>query len=402
MTSTATPDAEQLRNQLADYIRGRGTFHTPEVETAFRTVPRHLFLPGVDLATAYAPKPVVTKRASDGTALSSASSPNLVADMLEQLAVSPGDRILEIGAATGINAALLSELSGPTGHIVTIEYDADLTAGARSSLTNAGYDAVHVIHGDGAVGDPAHAPYNKIIVTAGAWDITKHWWQQLAPNSRLVVPLRLHGSGLTRCIAFDLTAPGHLTSASALVCGFVPMRGATEHDETHIQLTDDIVFHIDTDDSTDTVDPVALRYAINTPAHNRPTGIVLHDNDPVEHLDLWLLTTGQHNFGRLSTGKLARETGRANPALRWAGASIYNTNSLAYLTLDETSDNTSELGITAHGPSSERLATELDDRLHHWHQEKPAQPLITARTTPNTETAPNKLTRPNTAITIDW
>ncbi|MGH3710646.1 MAG: thiopeptide-type bacteriocin biosynthesis protein [Pseudonocardiaceae bacterium] len=179
-----TPDPEKLRTALADYICRRGTFRTPQVEAAFRTVPRHLFLPGVDLTTAYAPTQVVTKRAEDGTTVSSASSPNLVAEMLEALDVQPGDRVLEIGAATGINAALLAELVGPTGTVVTIELDDDLAA--------------------------------------GAWDIACAWWQQLALGGRLVVPLRLHGSGLTRAIAFDLHAPGRMTSTSATVCGFVP------------------------------------------------------------------------------------------------------------------------------------------------------------------------------------
>jgi protein-L-isoaspartate(D-aspartate) O-methyltransferase len=132
-------------------------------------VPRHLFLPGVDLKTAYAPKPVVTKRADNGTAVSSASSPNLVAEMLEQLDVQPGHRVLEIGAATGINAALLAELVGPTGRVVIIELDDDLAGGARAGLAAAGYPQVEVICGDGALGDPARAPYNRIIVTAGAW-----------------------------------------------------------------------------------------------------------------------------------------------------------------------------------------------------------------------------------------
>jgi protein-L-isoaspartate(D-aspartate) O-methyltransferase len=136
---TTTLDPEKLRTALADYISGRGTFRTPRVEAAFRAVPRHLFLPGVDLKTAYTPQQIVTKRAEDGTAISSASSPNLVAEMLEALDVQPGDRVLEIGAATGINATLLAKLVGPTGTVVTIELDDDLAAGARAGLAAAGY-----------------------------------------------------------------------------------------------------------------------------------------------------------------------------------------------------------------------------------------------------------------------
>ena len=105
-TDATTTDPAQLRTALIDYIRGRNTFRTSRVENAFRTVPRHVFLLGVDLEAAYAPRPVVTKCADNGTAVSSASSPNLVAEMLELIDVQPGHRVLEIGAATGINAAL--------------------------------------------------------------------------------------------------------------------------------------------------------------------------------------------------------------------------------------------------------------------------------------------------------
>lgn len=104
-TRPAAPDAARLRDTLADHIARLGTFQTTQVETAFRTVPRHLFLPGTPIEDAYAPRVVVTRRADDGSALSSASSPNVVAAMLEQLQAQPGHYVLEIGTGTGINAA---------------------------------------------------------------------------------------------------------------------------------------------------------------------------------------------------------------------------------------------------------------------------------------------------------
>ncbi len=270
-----TADPQQMGEALVSFIDSLGTFHTPQVKHAFRTVPRHLFLPGVDLATAYAPQPVVTKRADDGTAVSSASSPNIVATMLEQLDVAPGHRVLEIGAATGINAALLTELVGPIGSVVTIELDDDLAARGRASLTATGYNQVEVICGDGALGYPAHAPYDRIIATAGAWDIVSAWWQQLAVGGRLVVPLRLHGSGLTRSIAFDLEEPGRMVSTRAAVCGFVPMRGAAEMREGHARLADDVILTLDTDDLPD---ETALAQALTHPAHEHWTGLqVRHD-----------------------------------------------------------------------------------------------------------------------------
>ncbi len=357
---TTTLDPEQLRTALADYISRRGTFRTPQVEAAFRAVPRHLFLPGVDLETAYAPRVVVTKRTEDGTALSSASSPNLVATMLEQLDIQPGHRVLEIGAATGINAALLAELVGPTGEVVTIEIDDDLAAGAHAGLTAAGYHQVEVICADGAHGHPATAPYDRIIVTAGAWDLAPAWWQQLVIGGRLVVPLRLHGSGLTRAIAFDLHQPGRMVSTSAQVCGFVPMRGAAAHAERSVRLADDVVLHLD---AGDLADEAALGRALTYPAREQWSGVQIRDDQPVEHLDLWLATTTS-NFARLSIGAEARESGVVDPALRWTGAALHNSGTLAYLTLRPHSDESAELGVIAHGPDSRNFAAHTADLLH--------------------------------------
>lgn len=307
-----TARAEQLRAALADYIKSWGTFRTPQVEAAFRSVPRHLFLPGIDLEVAYGRKPVVTRRAAEGTSVSSASSPKLVATMLEQLAVQPGQRVLEIGAATGINAALLAELAGPTGTVVTIELDGDLAAGAAKNLNTAGYPQVKVICGDGALGHAGHAPYDRIIVTAEAWDLVPAWWDQLTVGGRLVVPLRLHASGLTRAIAFDLHQPGQMVSTSAVVCGFVPLRGAAEHAEHHIRLADDVVLTLDT---ADLPDPTALAHTLTHPAQQHWTGIGVRHDEPAEHLDLWIATTAR-NFGRLSVGSHARTSGLADPARR--------------------------------------------------------------------------------------
>ncbi|HEY3893782.1 MAG TPA: methyltransferase, FxLD system [Pseudonocardiaceae bacterium] len=386
-TDTATPGPEQLRTALADYIRGRGTFRTPQVEAAFRAVPRHLFLPGVDLMTAYAPKQVVIKRAGNGTAISSASSPNLVAEMLEVLDVAPGHRVLEIGAATGINAALLAELAGPTGTVVTIELDDDLAAGARAGLVAAGYSQVEVIRGDGALGHPARAPYDRIIVTAGAWDIVSAWWQQLALGGRLVVPLRLHDSGLTRAVALDLQAPGRMTSTSAAVCGFVPLRGTAEQAERVVHLADDVVLHLD---AADVPDEAALGQALTYPAHTHWTGLRIRDSEPAAHLDLWLATTGSGHFGRLSVGPAARASALVDPALRWAGATLYDGATLAYLALREHNE-VSELGVIAHGPDSATLAAQVSDLLHRWNQTRPPSPPSppTAATHPITRSPPH-------------
>ncbi len=402
-TNTTTADPEQWREALVSFIDGFGTFRTTRVKDAFRAVPRHLFLPGVDLTTAYAPKPVVTRRADDGTAVSSASSPHVVATMLEQLDVAPGHRVLEIGAATGINAALLAELAGPTGTVVTLELDADLAAGARTSLTANGYNQVEVLCGDGALGHPARAPFDRIIVTAGAWDIASAWWHQLAVGGRLVVPLRLHGSGLTRSIAFDLEEPGRMASTSAAVCGFVPLRGAAETSERHVRLAADVILNLDADDLPD---DTALAQALTHPSSEHWTGVQVRHDEPAEHLDLWLATTNSGaRFGRLSAGSAARSLGLVNPATRWAGATLYDNGSLASLAARPASDEAIELGVIAHGPDSSTLASRASELLHRWSQQRPAQPTITASPagTPSGKLSSGAhIGRPDTSLTIGW
>ncbi|MFD0516012.1 hypothetical protein ACFQ0Q_47765 [Streptomyces aureus] len=109
------------------------------------------------------------------------------------------------------------------------------------------HDAVEVVCGDGALGDPNGTAFDRIIVTAGAWVISTAWWTQLAPGARIVVPLRLHGSGLTRSLAFDHTDDGLMVSTNVVVCGFVPMRGAAEMGERHVRHADDVILKLDAD-----------------------------------------------------------------------------------------------------------------------------------------------------------
>ena len=405
MTASLSDDdqARQLRDALADHIKSFGTFQTPQVEAAFRTVPRHLFLPSVSLDDAYSRNPVVTRRAPDGTSLSSASSPKLVATMLEQLAVQPGQRILEIGAATGFNAALLAELTGPAGAVVTIELDDDLATEAAANLHHAGYPNVQALCGDGALGYPSQAPYDRIIVTAEAWDVVPAWWDQLALDGHVVVPLRLHGSGLTRSIGFRRYDPSSLVSASAAVCGFVPMRGISEHADQRINLASDAVLKVDV---TDLPDAAALAQALTYPATGHWTGIPVRHDEPAEHLDLWLATTTTDvSFGRLTVTQDARERGLANPARRWAGASLYQGGTLAYITARPIDDDTNELGVTVHGPDSAKLAQAALSLLQQWHRQRPAQPIINAFRAPAepcAATSAIRLARPCSTLTIAW
>jgi protein-L-isoaspartate(D-aspartate) O-methyltransferase len=160
----------RLRAEMVAHLIERGDLSSPQVAAALAEVPRHVFVPGVDLAEAYADRAVVT-RYRDGLPASSASQPAIVAVMLEQLRPPVGGSILEIGAGTGYNAALLSKLVGPSGRVVTVDIDPEVADEARGHLSGAGITNVEVICGDGALGWPGDAPYDGIIVTAGTSDL---------------------------------------------------------------------------------------------------------------------------------------------------------------------------------------------------------------------------------------
>jgi protein-L-isoaspartate(D-aspartate) O-methyltransferase len=213
--------AEGLRSSMVDDLRRRGLIISPPVEAAFRSVPRHHFLPESTPEQAYADVAVVTKWA-DGVPVSSASQPAIVAHMLEQLVVKPGQRVLEIGAGTGYNAALLSCLVGPSGAVTTVDIASDVTERARAALVSSGYGNVHVVCGDGGLGCPEDAPYDRVIVTVGAWDLPDAWFAQLRTGGRLVVPLGIRGP--QRSIAFEY-ADGCWRSRSIVDCGFMAMQG---------------------------------------------------------------------------------------------------------------------------------------------------------------------------------
>ncbi len=198
---------------------------------AFARVPRHLFLPDVPLDAAYTDDAIVTHD-EGGVPTSSSSQPSLMARMLEQLDVGPGDRVLEIGSGTGYNAALMAQLGAA---VTTVELQPEVAAAARKHLRVAGIDvagepaasvepgSVLVLTADGAA--PPGGPYDRVIVTAGCWSLPAAVVDSLVEGGVIVAPLRVNGVELV----LGLRRAGQvLHGGGAIPCGFMPMRGGDQ------------------------------------------------------------------------------------------------------------------------------------------------------------------------------
>jgi protein-L-isoaspartate(D-aspartate) O-methyltransferase len=150
-----------------------------------------------------------------------------MAQMLELLDLKPGARVLEIGAGTGYNAALLAEMVGPRGRVVSTELHPDSAARAASAV--AGRENVRVLCRDGASGAPEGAPYDRIVATVGCPDISWDWGSQLAEGGLLLVPLKHGWMGhplVSLCRAGDI-----FQGAYAGWSGFMPIEGSMSGDE---------------------------------------------------------------------------------------------------------------------------------------------------------------------------
>lgn len=176
---------------------------TPELATAFRAVPRELFVPGgyrrrdgswvapadPDFLTGVYRNDVLVTKLNGDVPISSSSQPSLMAIMLRALDVRPGMRVLEIGAGTGYNAALLATLGA---EVTSVDVQEDVAARARDAVARAGITGVRILTGDGYLGAPG-SRYDRVIVTVGIAGLSPHWFHQLTPDGLVVAPLEHAG-----------------------------------------------------------------------------------------------------------------------------------------------------------------------------------------------------------------
>ncbi|MEU5537714.1 methyltransferase domain-containing protein [Streptomyces sp. NPDC020362] len=240
------PETESLaaaaRSALVREIGAEGVWdEDPVWREAFAEVPRHLFVPsyyvGVQggyerrwgespdprarerwLHGAYADTPLATLL-RDGELLSSASQPSLMARMLVALGVEDGDRVLEVGAGSGYNAALLAHRLRDDDLVTTVDLEPEITDAARQHLAAAGYHPV-VVTGDGARGVPGRAPFDRIIATCTLPTVPWVWLAQCRPGAVILTPM---ATGLLVLTVRDAGhAEGRFLPSPAY---FVPLRG---------------------------------------------------------------------------------------------------------------------------------------------------------------------------------
>jgi protein-L-isoaspartate(D-aspartate) O-methyltransferase len=216
-------DTQRYQQALVEQLKKANSLKTSLIEEAFMKVPRHLFLPEEPLDKVYSDVAIVVKRGEEGQWTSSSSQPAIMAIMLEQLALKPGQRVLEIGTGTGFNVALIASVVGPSGSVVTMDIQPDLVEYARKRLDIAGYDWVKTVVGDGGYGYPNSAPHDRIILTVGSDVITPSWKEQLVPGGILVLPFAI--AGPQHSVAFEKRGE-ELVSVSIKPCGFMPLQGA--------------------------------------------------------------------------------------------------------------------------------------------------------------------------------
>jgi protein-L-isoaspartate(D-aspartate) O-methyltransferase len=207
-------DWEQEIESLVEHELRPAGITDPRVIAALKKVKRHRFLPESLRNRAYGnyPLPIGENQ--------TISQPFIVALMTQALELRDTDRVLEIGTGSGYQAAVLAELAGI---VYTIERLESLSMRARTNLYSQGYNNIYLIVGDGTLGLPEHAPFDRIIVTAGAPRESDMLFEQLAGGGKMVVPVG--GRHVQDLVLIEKALNGRKYSKSLGGCRFVPLIG---------------------------------------------------------------------------------------------------------------------------------------------------------------------------------
>jgi len=205
-----TPQHQGLRNKLIQELKNKGITDTKVLE-AIGKIPRHLLLESAFQPHAYQDK------AFPISAEQTISQPYTVAFQTSLLDVKPNDKILEIGTGSGYQAAILNYIGAK---VYTIERIKELYLKAKLNLEKIGIRLKHMSYGDGYKGLPLYAPFDKIIVTAGAPYVPEALIEQLKPGGRLVIPV---GKNQQEMVLIVKDQKGHITETKHGLFKFVPL-----------------------------------------------------------------------------------------------------------------------------------------------------------------------------------
>lgn len=205
---------------LARLVEREGV--APRVVRAFRAVAREDFVPEASRQEAYSDRPVpILERQTT-------SQPSLIARMIDAADVLPGDRVLEIGTGFGFQTALLANLAGD---VVSVERHVSLAEAARANLARSGVDNVRVVVGDGWLGWPELAPYEAIVVSAGAPEVPDSFVAQLVEGGRVIIPV---AKGSAEEVVLFLRHGDHLVRVRVLTpARFVPLVKGAAPDQSN-------------------------------------------------------------------------------------------------------------------------------------------------------------------------
>lgn len=206
-------DFTHARNKMVDeQLIPRG-IRSQQVLEAMRKVPRHRFVDKNLYEEAYGDHPLSI--GSDQTI----SQPYMVALMTELLDVHPEHTVLEIGTGSGYQTAILAEIAQ---EVYTVERFGSLADSARKRFEELQYTNIAVHVGDGTLGWAEHAPYNRILVTAGAPSIPDPLKEQLAEGGKFVIPV---GSRISQMLHVITKQDGQLQTTTSCPCVFVRLVG---------------------------------------------------------------------------------------------------------------------------------------------------------------------------------
>jgi len=211
-------DYSSLRERLVKELIREGVLKTPAIISAFRKVPRELFVRGRFKVLAYADTPLPI---GSGQTI---SAPSMVAIMTEELKPSRAHKVLEVGTGSGYQAAIIAELVKPEGHVWSVEIVPELAEFAESNLRRLSYSAyVSVLIRDGSSGVPEYAPYDRIIVTAASPEIPEPLLNQLKCGGRLVIPVGGIHLQTLKVVVKDSNC--RVIVRNSVPCVFVPLVG---------------------------------------------------------------------------------------------------------------------------------------------------------------------------------